>query len=180
MYNIDGTLNKRGTIIHFIETNVKIGGRTQEIRFLVSGLGRQKVILGFPWLEKENPAIDWKKATLNWPPEERIQKPKYRLQSRNHKHIPRPIIEEIYDDNDRFNSPVNPISNDKPNLILPMNEEPCSGDSCPQINATFTVSAKFAQKEKKLTIPAAELVPPEFHEFLPLFDKKASERFPES
>jgi len=44
----------------------------------------------------------------------------------------------------------------------------------------FTASAQFAQKEKKPTIPAAKLVPPEFHEFLPLFDKKASERFPES
>jgi len=180
VYNVDGTLNKRGTIVHFVETNVKIGERTQEIQFLVSGLGHQKIILGFPWLEKENPVIDWKKATLDWPPEERIRKPKYRLQSQNHKHTSRPIIEEIYDDDDQFNSPVNPISNDEPNLILPINEEPCSGDSCPQINATFTASAQFAQKEKKPTIPAAELVPPEFHEFLPLFDKKASERFPES
>jgi len=180
VYNVDGTLNKRGTIVHFVEANVKIGGRTQEIRFLVSGLGHQKIILGFPWLEKENPAINWKKATLDWPPEERIRKPKYRIQSRTRKRIPRPIIEEIYDDDDRFNSPVNPISNDEPNLILPMNEEPCSGDSCPQINTTFTASAQFAQKEKKPTIPAAELVPPEFHEFLPLFDKKASECFPKS
>jgi len=73
-------MNKRGTIIHFVETNVNIGGRTQEIRFLVSGLGRQKIILGFPWLEKENPTIDWKKATLDWPLKERIRKPKYRLQ----------------------------------------------------------------------------------------------------
>jgi len=93
--------------------------------------------------------INWKKATLDWPPKERIRKPKYRLQLRNHKHIPRPIIEEIYNDDDRFNSPVNPISNNEPNLILPMNEEPCSGDSCPQINATFMASAQFAQKEKK-------------------------------
>ena len=65
VYNINGTLNKRGAIVYFIETNVKIGGRTQEVRFLVSGLGRQKIILGFPWLEKENPVIDWKKATLD-------------------------------------------------------------------------------------------------------------------
>jgi len=77
VYNVDGTLNKRGTIVHFVETNVKIGGRTQEIQFLVSGLGCQKIILGFPWLEKDNPAIDWKKATLDWPPKERIRKPKY-------------------------------------------------------------------------------------------------------
>jgi len=100
VYNVDGTLNKQGTIVHFVEANIKIGGRTREIRFLVLGLGCQKIILGFPWLEKENPVIDWKKAMLDWPPEERIRKPKYRLQSRTCKHTPRPIIEEIYDDND--------------------------------------------------------------------------------
>jgi len=33
-------------------------------------LGHQKIILGFPWLEKEKPTIDWKKATLAWPPQE--------------------------------------------------------------------------------------------------------------
>jgi len=58
VYNVDGTLNKQGTIVHFVETNVKIGGRTQEVRFLVLGLGCQKIILGFPWLEKENLVID--------------------------------------------------------------------------------------------------------------------------
>ena len=90
------------------------------------------------------------------------------------------MVEEIHDNNDQFNSPINSIPNNEPNLILPVNEEICTGDSCPQINATFMASAQFAQKEKKLTIPAAELVPPKFHEFLLLFDKKASKRFPES
>ena len=65
-------------------------------------------------------------------------------------------------------------------IILPVNKKTCTGDSCPQINATFTASAQFTQKEKKPTIPAAELVPPKFHKFLPLFDKKASECFPKS
>jgi len=147
---------------------------------LVSGLGRQKIILGFPWLEKENPTIDWKKATLEWPPREQIRRPKYRLQSRIHKLNPKPTVEEIFDNDDRLNFPINPIPNNEPNLILPVNEETCTSNSCPQINTTFTASAQFAQKEKKPTIPTAELVPPEFHEFLPLFDKKASERFPES
>jgi len=55
-------------------------------------------------------------------------------------------MEEVYDDDDRFNSPINPTSNDEPNLILPVNKEPCSGDSCHRINATFTVLAQFALK----------------------------------
>ena len=27
---------------------------------------RQKIILGFPWLTKTNPIIDWQKGTLKW------------------------------------------------------------------------------------------------------------------
>ena len=33
---------------------------------MVTGLGKQKVILGFPWFEEMNPEINWEKATLTW------------------------------------------------------------------------------------------------------------------
>jgi len=32
----------------------------------VTGLGNQKVILGFPWLKESNPTIDWKEGTASW------------------------------------------------------------------------------------------------------------------
>ena len=33
---------------------------------MVTGLGKQKVILGFPWFEEMNPEINWKEGTLAW------------------------------------------------------------------------------------------------------------------
>ena len=38
---------------------------------MVTGLGKQKVILGFPWFEEMNPEINWKKGTLTWRKENR-------------------------------------------------------------------------------------------------------------
>ena len=49
-----------------MDLNIEIHGRTCKERFLVTGLGRQKIILGFPWLTKTNPIIDWQKGTLEW------------------------------------------------------------------------------------------------------------------
>ena len=66
VYNVDGTLNKRGTIRQYVDLNIEIHGKTCKERFLVTGLGRQKIILGFPWLTKTNPIIDWQKGTLEW------------------------------------------------------------------------------------------------------------------
>jgi hypothetical protein len=34
----------------------------------VTGLGKQKIILGFPWLHKYNPIIDWKKGEITFKP----------------------------------------------------------------------------------------------------------------
>jgi hypothetical protein len=65
VYNVDGTLNKRGTIRQYVDLNVEIHGKICKERFLVTGLGKQKIILGFPWLKKMNPIIDWQKGTLD-------------------------------------------------------------------------------------------------------------------
>ena len=56
--NIDGTLNKKGTIRYFADLKIKIDEKTSEERFYITRLGDQKIILGFPWLKKHNPLVD--------------------------------------------------------------------------------------------------------------------------
>ena len=53
--NIDRTLNKKGTIRYFANLKIKIDGKTLEERFYITGLGDQRIILGFLWLKKHNP-----------------------------------------------------------------------------------------------------------------------------
>jgi len=45
--NVDGTQNKRGTITHYMELDLQIGERIKRQRLYITGLGKQKIILGF-------------------------------------------------------------------------------------------------------------------------------------
>ena len=58
--NVDGTENKRGTITDYVELNMEINERKTLEQLMVTGLGKEQVILGFPWLTNHNPDINWK------------------------------------------------------------------------------------------------------------------------
>ena len=62
--NIDGTVNKSGSIKYSCRLTVTIGGYTAEHDFLVADLGPEDLILGLPWLREVNPGIDWKTGTM--------------------------------------------------------------------------------------------------------------------
>jgi hypothetical protein len=67
-YNIDGMENKRGTINAYVNLKFFLGKQKFKERFYVTGLGKQKIILGFPWLNKYNPIINWKKGKITFKP----------------------------------------------------------------------------------------------------------------
>ena len=56
--NVDGTENKQGRITSFVKLDLTINGKTLNTRILITGLGKKKIILGFPWLNEHNPDID--------------------------------------------------------------------------------------------------------------------------
>ena len=66
VYDVDGMENKTGTITRYVDVNLQIGNRTTSTKLLVTGLGCQKIILGFPWFEEQNPEINWETGTLTW------------------------------------------------------------------------------------------------------------------
>ena len=65
-YNVDGTENKKGTIQYSVDLAFHIDGHRFEETLLVTRLGKQKIILGFPWLNEHNPAINWKTGQIEW------------------------------------------------------------------------------------------------------------------
>ena len=65
-WNVDGTTNKTGTINTCVDLTMEIDGKTTDVQLLVTGLGSQKIILGFPWLNEHNPDINWKMGTFKW------------------------------------------------------------------------------------------------------------------
>jgi len=75
VFNVNGTLNKRGTICQKVHLPLKVGDKLRKVTLFITGLGKQKIILGQPWLKKENPDINWKKGTLTWREDDEDKEP---------------------------------------------------------------------------------------------------------
>ena len=59
VYNVDGTLNEAGSITEVVDLILRYWNHLEWTLFAVTGLGKQKLILGHSWLWKHNPEIDW-------------------------------------------------------------------------------------------------------------------------
>jgi len=62
--NVDGTENRAGLIKHCIHLYIKSGDQQKRTKFFVTNLGKEQAILGYPWLEEFNPAINWGEGKL--------------------------------------------------------------------------------------------------------------------
>lgn len=63
--NADGSVNRTGSITCYVLRRVEILGKARLVRFLLADLGKETVILGFPWLSTANPKIDWASGQLD-------------------------------------------------------------------------------------------------------------------
>jgi hypothetical protein len=64
VFNVDRTQNCHGQITHYTDLEVRTGNQTQMMRFFLTNLGKQKVILGYPWFTAVQPIIDWAKGWI--------------------------------------------------------------------------------------------------------------------
>ena len=65
LYNIDDTTNKAGNVTHYVDLMVETTGKKKEMRFLVSDIGREDAILGYPWLATFEPKFSWAHSTID-------------------------------------------------------------------------------------------------------------------
>jgi hypothetical protein len=65
--NADGTLNSGGYIKNRIEFILRVGTHQERISADVTNLeGKQKLILGLPWLEEHNLEINWNQRSIKF------------------------------------------------------------------------------------------------------------------
>ena len=64
VHNVDGTINQGGTISQYCNLWVRRGKHVEKLGFYVANLGRDRLILGYPWFTKFNPDFDWKNNIL--------------------------------------------------------------------------------------------------------------------
>src|SRR5258707_3909027 len=63
VWNIDNTENRAGSITHSITLDVQTNGKWNDMVFLVTELGAEDLLLGYPWLATYEPRISWRLAT---------------------------------------------------------------------------------------------------------------------
>ena len=194
VYNVDGTPNKRGTITKYVNLKMKINGRVKTTNLLVTGLGKQKIILGYPWFKNENPDINWTERTLTWRTEQDNSEPleqptpsKEKKEDEEERKTPKPFIEEIEDEELWKTKTINPIEDDEdneeemqvPELVIDYMEERLVTDTIIDevwINAKTNVAMELAIKDNKgkVEIPVEELVPKDLHDFMDVFSEQGA------
>jgi hypothetical protein len=56
---MDGTLNESGSITEVVDLILRYNGHTERALFCVTGLGKQKLIIGYTWFRDHNPEVNW-------------------------------------------------------------------------------------------------------------------------
>ncbi|KNZ73235.1 hypothetical protein J132_00422, partial [Termitomyces sp. J132] len=62
VYNVDGMLNKAGSIRSVVDLVLHYQDHSEQAAFAITSLGKQDMILEFTWLCEHNLEIDWTKG----------------------------------------------------------------------------------------------------------------------
>jgi len=65
IWNIDNMANQAGDITHYITLDIQTGRVRKTIQFLVTNIGNEDVILGYPWMAAFEPKFAWKNSVIN-------------------------------------------------------------------------------------------------------------------
>src|SRR6266702_1302689 len=65
IWNINNTANQAGAITHYVTLDIQTGGNRKQIQFLVTNIGNEDVILGYPWMAAFEPQFSWKNGVIS-------------------------------------------------------------------------------------------------------------------
>jgi hypothetical protein len=152
IYNIDDTTNKAGQITHYLNLAVTTGGKTKEMRFLITNIGREDVLLGYPWLSTYEPCFSWKHGTID---ESNL-----------------PIVLRTINPNERRDVVAQYLSTDERADIVVELECDIGGEPPITRNALVELAVAAQQYTKKVEIPK------EYRRFAKVFSEEESKQFP--
>ena len=64
LFNIDETPNWAGNLRYYTNLTTRMGLQAWTLRYFLSDLGNNKVILGYPWFAAAQPKINWAKGWI--------------------------------------------------------------------------------------------------------------------
>jgi hypothetical protein len=152
IYNIDDTTNRLGQITHYLSLAVTTAGKTQEMRFLITDIGREDVLLGYPWLSTYEPHFSWRHGTID---ESNL-----------------PIVLRTINPNERRDVVARYLSTDERADIVAELERDVGGEPSVIRNASVDLAVAAQQYTKQVTIPK------EYQRFAKVFSEEEAKRFP--
>jgi hypothetical protein len=64
LFNMDRTPNQAGDLKYFTDLTTRTGTRSTTLRYFLSDLGDNKIILRYPWFMATQPKIDWARGWI--------------------------------------------------------------------------------------------------------------------
>src|SRR5258705_4366399 len=175
VWNVDGTANANGEIKEKCLITINCQGEEMTNWFYVMALGDQNFILGLPWLKKYNPVIKWREKTLEF--HHSIQRMAIRaltwsLSLKEDKQAMPEWENDLvvqYLMSPRGPEPSNHTSLEASSLFSNL------GDliSIQKVTPAQQMEQNYCNNEEKTQLP------PEYMEWNKVFEKTASEQFPE-
>jgi len=65
IWNIDNTANQAGEITHYITLDIQTRGVRKTIQFLITNIGNEDIILGYPWMAAFEPQFTWRNGVID-------------------------------------------------------------------------------------------------------------------
>ena len=65
LFNVDGTRNKAGDLKYYMDLYTRTGTTQRMLRYFLSDLGENRVILGYPWFIATQPKINWAQGWIS-------------------------------------------------------------------------------------------------------------------
>ena len=175
VHNVDGTPNKSGGITNSVTLYVKFGDKEQRVEFFVTNLGKDRMILGHPWLHKFNPVINWKQGTINGKLEIATTAAK-RLIGQQHILMARRLISEPR--NDRRPQITNMAELETHTHSIIENQRIRTSELGERIRKT-SIAQQMAEKAyDKDKVNTEQTIPPEYQRHEKVFSEQEATRFP--
>ena len=184
IWNIDGTNNKAGLLTDYVELEVRTGKETANMEFLITDLGMEDMILGYPWLARFEPRFSWKDAaiytaylpivvrSLDWKGL-RIR-PELRAQPNRSQET---LIGDLGNDStDTLVEPIIRIDRICTEVLSDAEKDQIVSELQQECSTSANISTKLAQEAGQYTKEVP--IPPEYQRHAKVFSEEAAQRFP--
>ena len=161
IWNINGMHNKAGAITHFVDLQVRCGTEIKDMKFLVTNLGEDEIVLGYPWLAAFEPKIDWKSAVLAEEMQPLVIKTLGLTIDDEVKHVKKAWIRRAR------------------SLATPGEEIFMTRTREENLRKTSTAAQMAANAKPKEEKTWEQIVPPHYHKWRKVFSETEAARFPE-